>query len=138
MGMNNPYAQYRRTSVQTASPGALILMLYDGAIKQLHRAQKALSQSNIAEANQALQAAQAIITELMVTLNFDAGDIARNLYRLYEYFNYRLVQANIRKDPTRVDEVLRHMETLRQAWRQAVRQVSGSTAVAGGTVDAAQ
>lgn len=134
MGMNNPYAQYRRTAVQTAPRGTLILMLYDGAIKQLHSAKQAMTRRDAAAANQALQRAQAIVTELMVTLNYDAGDIARNLYRLYEYYNYRLVQANIKKDPAIVEEVLGHLQDLRQAWEQAVRQ-AGNPAVSGGGIN---
>lgn len=132
MGMNNPYAQYRQTSVQTASQGALILMLYDGAIKNLNTAHAAAARRDHAAANQALQKAQAIVTELMVTLNYDAGDVARRLYNLYEYYNYRLVQANIKKDPAIIEEVRRHLQSLRQAWEQAARQVGSPPSAHGG------
>lgn len=128
MALNNSYDQYRQVQVQTASQGTLILMLYDGIIKKLNAAKIALTNKQIAASNKELQGAQDIITELMVTLNFDAGgDIAKNLYRLYEYFNYRLVQANIKKDAEMVQEVLDHAIDLRKTWQQVIRQAGANS-----------
>ena len=125
MALNNSYNQYRQVQVSTASQGTLILMIYDGITKRLNIANVALKNKQMEIANKELQGAQDLITELMVTLNFDAGgDIAKNLYRLYEYFNYRLVQANIKKDPEIVQEILDHVIDLRKTWQQVIRQAA--------------
>jgi flagellar protein FliS len=126
---NNSYNQYRQVQVSTASQGSLILMIYDGITKRLNVASAALKSKQLEVANKELQGAQNLITELMLTLNFDAGgDIAKNLYRLYEYFNYRLVQANIKKDPEIVQEIIDHVVDLRKTWQQVIRQAgAGST-----------
>lgn len=135
MALNNSYDQYRQVQVQTASQGTLILMIYDGIIKKLNVASAALKSKQIEVANKELQGAQDLITELMVTLNFDAGDVAKNLYRLYEYFNYRLVQANIKKDPEMVQEVLDHVIDFRKTWQQVIKQAGNSSNVSKGSLD---
>ena len=114
--MNNPYAQYKRMSIETASQGQLILMLYEGAIKNLRMAQNAITRKNVVEAHKHLIKAQDIIKELNYTLNMDAGEIAQNLRDLYVYMLDRLVEANIKKDSAMVGLVIDLMSKLKEGW----------------------
>jgi flagellar protein FliS len=123
---NNPYQQYQESNLETASQGKLLLMLYDGAIRFLLTAQLALEQQRWQDAHIANMKAQDIVTELMLCLNMETGDIANNLFRLYEYMNWRLVQSNVRRDITGVKEILSLLRDLREAWAEAVKIQSGS------------
>mgnify|MGYP000918299605 FL=1 len=121
--MNQVQAQvrnaYQTNQVTTASPKKLLIMLYDGAIKNLRLAELSLEEKNIENVNKYLKKAQDIITEFMTTLNFeDGGDVAGNLYQLYEYMNRRLVRANIDKDVEPIKEVRKYLEELRDTWMQ--------------------
>lgn len=124
--LNNPYQQYQESSLETASQGKLLLMLYDGAIRFLLTTQLALEQQRWQDAHTANLRAQDIVTELMLCLNMETGEIANNLFRLYEYMNWRLVQSNIRRDVTGVREVIGLLRELREAWGEAVKIQSGS------------
>jgi flagellar protein FliS len=119
--MNHAYAKdvYRNNQVTTAPQKKLIIMLYDGAIRNLKLAEIAMENKDIEKINTHLIKAQDIIMELMTTLNFEAGgDIAKNLYQLYDYMFFRLVRANIDKNIDYVKEVKKYMEELRDAWEQ--------------------
>ena len=110
---------YGGAQVSTAPQKKLILMLYDGVIQNLNAAEAALAVKNLQTAHQKILKGQLIIEELMVTLNFDeGGDIAKDLYKLYEYFHWSLVQANINKDPVRIAEIRQYLEELRGSWQQ--------------------
>ena len=119
----NPYLkQYQQTQVQTASPEKILIMLYDGAIQFLNKAKIGIDNMNIEETHNNIVSAQRIISEFMNTLDMKAGgDLAKNLYNLYEYLHYRLVQANIKKDMDMVDEVLIHLKDLKQTWEEAIK-----------------
>jgi len=114
---SNAFAIYQENNVYTASKGKLLLMLYEGAIKFLKLTKASIDEKNIEKANNYLCRAQDIISELMVTLNMDI-EISKNLYSLYEYMNYTLVQANIRKDKKMVDEVLNMLIELKDTWEK--------------------
>lgn len=110
---------YKQTSVKTASQGKLIVMLYDEAIKQMDIAEKELVKDRMHydAIHNALSKTQDDITELMASLDFEkGGDIARNLFNLYMYFNRQLVDANIQKDVKPLKEVRSFMVELRGAW----------------------
>lgn len=117
----NPYNQYRATAVQTARPGKLLLMLYDGLVLSLKQAKQCIEEGVASEAHHHLIKAQEIVTELMCTLNMDY-EIAHNLYQLYDYFKSRLIQANISKNAGIVEEVLSFVKELRDAWEEVVKQ----------------
>lgn len=119
----NPYLkQYQQTEVQTASPEKLLIMLYDGAIQFLNKAKTGIANKNIEEIHNNIIGAQKIISEFMNTLDMEVGgEVAQNLYNLYEYLHYRLVQANIKKDIDMVDEVLNHLKDLKQTWEEAIK-----------------
>jgi|GEM_PF-69380 len=125
--MANPYQsqmnQYKRMKFETASPEMLILMLYDGAIKNITQAKSMIyDKEQIEPCSNALIKAQNIITELMVSLNFDiGGDIAKNLFNIYEYVNYTLAQANINKNDDNLDVVLQMLKDLRGTWQEVIK-----------------
>lgn len=124
MSVTNPYQQYRQIEVETASPGRLVLMLYDAAIKNCRQAAVAWesgNSSNETVARDKLYRAQDILTELIGSLNFEAGDLARQLFQLYEYMNYRLIQSVVRRDASAAREVAKLLEELREAWEQALK-----------------
>ena len=124
---------YRANAVLTASPGQLVLMLYDGALKALALAREAFTQPaedprRIAVINQHLLKAQAILIELQDGLNLEAGgEFARTLHRLYDYHNRRLFEANLRKQVEPVIEVERLVRELREAWAQMLTQHEDAT-----------
>jgi len=119
----NPYLkQYQTNQIQTASPEKILIMLYDGAIQFLNKAKKELENKNIQEVHNNILGAQKIISEFMNTLDMEIGGAtAVNLYNLYEYMHFRLVQANIKKDVTMVDEVLVHLKDLKATWEEAIK-----------------
>jgi|SRR5688572_30170050 flagellar secretion chaperone FliS len=121
MRFSNPWQSYRQVAAQTAPPGQLILMLYDGAIRFLHRAQTGFSKDDPSEANTLINnnilRAQQIIRELNLCLNMDlGGELAVQLRRLYDYFDWRLQQSNAKKEPNGVLEVINRISVLRDAW----------------------
>lgn len=112
--------QYQQTQIQTATPEKLLIMLYNGAINFLNKAKVYMEEKDFAQTNTFMLKAQAIITEFMNTIDWEPNpDFAQNLYSLYEFMNYTLIQANIRKDPEKVDTVIDLLKTLKSAWEEA-------------------
>lgn len=120
MAVNNPYQSYQQNSVTTASPGELTLMLYNGCIKFIRLAKKAIIEKNIEEKNTNLIKAQKIIQELMVTLNMDVP-VSKNLMSLYDYLNRRLIEANLKNDPAILDEVEEFVADFRDTWKEVIQ-----------------
>ncbi|CEA02077.1 Flagellar protein FliS [Metalysinibacillus saudimassiliensis] len=110
---------YKQNSVTTASPGELTLMLYNGCLKFLTIAKKAMLDKNIEAKNTNLQKAQAIITELMVTLDMNVP-ISKEIQPLYDYMNRRLLEANIKNDPAIIDEVAGLVTEFRDTWKEVI------------------
>lgn len=117
---NTAYNAYKQNSINTASPGELTLMLYNGCIKFLNVAKKAIEEKHMEEKNVNLQKAQNIINELMVTLNMDY-EISKQILPLYEYMNRRLVEANIKNDPEIVEEVIGLATEFRDTWKEVIK-----------------
>ncbi|GMO26069.1 MAG: flagellar export chaperone FliS [Termitinemataceae bacterium] len=120
---------YRDTRIKTASGGQLIIMLYDGAIKKLDRALellrmnsgKRMDPSRIEETGKSILKTQEIITELMVSLDFDqGGDIAKNLFALYTWFNKELLEAHVSRDIAKLKVVRDMIDDLRKTWVETV------------------
>ncbi len=112
---------YRQTRVKTASQGRLIVMLYDEAIRQIDIAVKHMDSGTkqLDLINNAVVKTQDIVTELMVSLDMDqGGEIAQNLFRLYMFFNDRLMDGNLKKDKEPLLGVRSMMISLRDAWKQ--------------------
>jgi flagellar protein FliS len=124
----NAYQVYRQTQTQTAAPGELVLLLYRGAVRFLTAAIDAIEARNIAEAHDKLVKAQAIVSNLLESLDVErGGDVARNLSALYEYMLRRLLEANIRKDAQPAREVQVLLRELLPAWEAAVRETSSKS-----------
>ncbi|QQZ10283.1 flagellar export chaperone FliS [Heyndrickxia vini] len=120
MAINNPYQTYQNNSITTASPGELTLLLYNGCLKFIHQAKKAIENKNIQEKNTNIQKAQNIIQELTVTLKMDV-DIAKNMISLYDYINRRLIDANIKNNIAILDEVEVLVTEFRDTWKQVIQ-----------------
>ena len=117
---NTAYNAYKQNSVNTASPGELTLMLYNGCLKLLTKAKDAISAKDIQEKNKNIQKAQAIINELMVTLKADQH-ITQQMLPLYDYMYRRLIEANIKNDTTIIDEVMDLTIEFRDTWKQVIQ-----------------
>ncbi|MDQ0218399.1 flagellar export chaperone FliS [Peribacillus cavernae] len=120
MATGNPYQAYQQNSVNTASPGELTLMLYNGCLKFLSQAKKAIETGSIEERNKNIQKAQNIIQELMVTLNMDIA-VSKDLLSLYDYLYRRLVEANLQNDETIIEEVEGFVAEFRDTWKEVVQ-----------------
>lgn len=122
----NPYAQYKNTQIQTATPGQLILLLYEGGIKFCKLAKASVEENNIMNANNYIIKIQDIVSELMSSLDLKSGiEISRNLYSLYDYMLAKLIDANLKKDVDAIDEVQKLLEELRDSWKIAVKNTGG-------------
>ncbi len=117
--MVNAAEAYKRQQILTATPEALTLMLYNGALRFMTEGREALEKKDFEEANTALQKAQNIITEFRVTLNMEY-DIAHQLMTLYNYVYDRLVEANLKSDVEKIDEAKHIISELRDAWAKAM------------------
>ena len=116
-----PWNSYRQIALQTAPPGQLVLMLYDGAIRFSELALTGFAISDPAQRNMTinnnLRRARDIVRELNGCLDIDAGgQLAQTLRDLYDYMDRRLLESNLKKNRTGVDEVLGHLKELRDAW----------------------
>jgi flagellar secretion chaperone FliS len=117
MQQQSPYTAYKNTSVQTADQRTLILMLYDGLIRFLQKSIVKIEAREIEAAHNYLVRSREIVAELLATLRPEkAGQIGTNLNRLYVYAFNRIVEANLRKDPEIVREVIKLVSTLREGW----------------------
>jgi flagellar protein FliS len=111
-------AAYQDSVVTTQGKGRLIVLLYDGAIKFMKLAIKELEAENYEAKGQYIDKAQDIINELNAVLDMDAGgEIATNLRKLYCFMNSRLSEANNKRDPQMIREVIELMEELNHSWK---------------------
>lgn len=117
---NAAYNAYKQNSVMTASPGELTLMLYNGCIKFIGQAKHAIDQKDIQQRNYYIQRAQAIILELMSTLNMDY-EISHQMLPLYDYMNRRLTEANMKNDKEILDEVDELITGFRDTWKEVIK-----------------
>lgn len=130
MAYKNVSSTYKETTIKTAGQGQLIVMLYDEAVKQLAKAIELLELNNtekkdpgrIEQISKAVMKTEEILTELMVSLDFEqGGEISKNLFSLYTWFNRELLEANISKDIKRMTTVKNMISDLRNAWGQIAR-----------------
>jgi flagellar protein FliS len=134
---NNALSTYKETRIKTASQGQLIIMLYNEAVRQLDQALDLIrlntsgkkDPGNIEKIGKSVVKTQEIVSELMVSLDFEqGGDIATNLFSLYTWFNRELMGANIDQDARRLSTVRDHIDTLRSAWQEVVVTNAAETA----------
>lgn len=110
--------QYTNHSAQTATPGQLVVMLYDGFLRFAAQGKAAMERGDIGEAAQRLTRAQDIVTELRVSLDMTQGPVAQNLASIYEYVGERLTASRLTRDGEEIAEAVRCMADLRSAWAQ--------------------
>jgi len=118
----NPYATYMSNQIQTQSPENLILELYNGALRFMREAKDAMQTKRYDKTSYWLGRAQDVVGELIADVNPEAGEMATNLRSLYAFINRQLIEANVKKDPSKIDEVYELMKGLRDSWEEAVRQ----------------
>ena len=133
----NAFSTYKETRVKTASQGQLIIMLYSEAVRQLDLALDLMVLNNtgkkdpsrIEKIGKAVMKTQEIVSELMVSLDFEqGGDIAKNLFAMYNWFNRELTESNISQDTKRITAVRNLMDNLRGAWQEVVSTNSAEIA----------
>jgi len=129
LAYNNALSTYKETRIKTAGQGQLLMMLYDEAVKQLDRALELLELNNSGKKDpgrieligKAVSKTQDILTELMVSLDFDqGGDIAKNLFALYTWFSRELMDASIKQDTARIMTVRSMLNELRTVWHEII------------------
>lgn len=118
----NAYANYKQASVETATPEKLLLMLLDGGIKFLNQGNLAIEKRDYSSANKWLVRVQDILFELMMTLDMEkGGEIASNLYKLYDFYRNEVIKANISKDAKLLQPVFDFLRLYREMWAEAAR-----------------
>ncbi|NKX53605.1 flagellar export chaperone FliS [Arthrobacter mobilis] len=120
--------QYQREAILSASPARLLTMLYDRLMLDLARAEAAQQAQQWSQASENLLHAQAIVTELTVTLDTKVWDGADGLLALYNYVSQTLISANIHRNVERTRECIDLLEPLRQAWHEAAGAAAASAA----------
>lgn len=120
---NQGYAAYNKNKVMTATPGELTLMLYEGAIKFCNIAIAAVEQKDIQKAHTNIVKVEKIIEEFRATLNHKYP-VAKDFENVYVYIYDRLVEANIKKDKEILEEVLKHLRTMRDTWKEVMRKAN--------------
>ena len=126
----NPYASpqaYRESSVLTASPEQLVVMLYDGVGRFLRQSEVLLREDNYEQAHERMNRGEAIIDELLATLDMDQGQVAERLQAIYIYCKRCLTEERAERNADKVSLVIRLLAELRDAWAQVA---SGAAAVA--------
>ena len=107
---------YRESAVLTATPEQLVVMLYDGANRFLTQSAIAMRDGRAGLAGEKLRRAEAIIDELLATLDMSVGEIAERLQALYLFFKEHLMSARLKQDAGKVDEVAHFMREQRASW----------------------
>ena len=112
---------YQRNAILTAPPPELTLMLYEGAIKFCNIGILAIEKNDYEKANTNIKKAQAIITELRVTLD-RKYPVWEDFERVYDYIYRRLVEGNIHKDIEIIEDALKYIREMRDTWKEVMRQ----------------
>ena len=112
---------YQRYAILTATPPELTLMLYEGAIKFCNIGILAIEKNDYEKANTNIKKAQAIITELRVTLD-RKYPVWEDFERVYDYIYRRLVEGNIHKDIEIIEDALKYIREMRDTWKEVMRQ----------------
>ena len=120
MAAKNPYAAYAQSKVMTATPAELTLMLYDGAIKFCNIAIMGVQEKDIEKAHIHIIKVERILQEFLNTLDYKYP-VAKDFENVYNYLIRRLHEANMRKDEEILQEVLKHLRTMRDTWKEVMR-----------------
>lgn len=118
---NKGYNAYAKNKIMTASPAELTLMLYEGAIKFCNIAIVAIEENNVEKAHNNITKVENIISEFLATLD-RKYEVAKDFENVYNYLMDRLVEANMKKDKEILEEVLTHLRTMRDTWKEVMEQ----------------
>ncbi|OBZ09935.1 MULTISPECIES: flagellar export chaperone FliS [Bacillales] len=124
--------KYIQNTIQTATPGQLLIMLYDGAIRFCRQGIEAIKEQRYSDANTSLIKVQDIISEFTITID-RSNPISENLLKLYDYFNMRLIEANVKKNTEPAEEVLAHLIELKETWMQAAKEFNQAVGQSNGS-----
>ena len=124
---NNRYAAYQNSKIMTASPAELTLMLYDGAIKFCNIAIAGIEKNDIEKAHNNIVKVERIINEFQATLDHKYP-VAKDFDNVYNYLKRRLLEANMKKDAEILEEVLGHLRTMRDTWKEVMAINQGKKA----------
>ncbi len=119
MSFNKGYAAYANNKITTATPAELTLMLYDGAVKFCNMAIVAVENKDIEKAHNSIMKVQRIIEEFQITLDHKYP-VWEDFNNVYEYLLLRLRDANFKKDKEILEEVLGHLRTMRDTWKEVM------------------
>jgi flagellar secretion chaperone FliS len=125
----NPYASpqaYRDSAVLTASPEQLVVMLYDGAVRFLRQAEVAMKEGALLHSFEKLSRGEAIIDELLATLNMDVGEMSERLQAIYVFLKKTLIEGRIQRNPEKIAQVVALLVSLREAWAKLAEQAAAS------------
>lgn len=124
---NASVQQYRKASIDSATPLQLVVMLYDGAIRFLNQARVAMQHHNLEKQHEYCLRAQDIVSELICCLDTErGGEVASSLFSLYSFVYDRIVQANIQDDLNYLDQAMRVLTELRESWSQLEQMSHGA------------
>ncbi|HWR06984.1 flagellar export chaperone FliS [Sporomusa sp.] len=129
MNAANMANTYKHQQIMTASPEELTLMLYNGALRFIAESMQAIDHGNMEKSHNSNLRAQAIMREFMATLDMQY-EISQGYNKLYDYIEYRLIQANLKKDKSQLEEAKNMLQELRDAWVQAMKSTKTQRAVA--------
>jgi flagellar protein FliS len=137
LAYKNALSSYKETRITTASQGQLIIMLYDEAVRQLNTGLELMKLNSngkkepgrIEKISKAILKTEEIITELLVSLDFEkGGDISKSLFAIYTWFNRELMEANINQDIGRLEKVRDLIDDLRSTWHEIAKKSQSETA----------
>lgn len=121
MVLNRGYDAYAKNRILTASPAELTLMLYEGAIKFCNIAIVAIDEKDVPKAHTNIKKVENIIGEFIATLDRKYA-VAKDFENVYNYLMDRLIEANMKKDKEILEEVLGHLRTMRDTWKEVMQQ----------------
>jgi flagellar secretion chaperone FliS len=125
----NPYASpqgYRDSAVLTASPEQLVVMLYDGAVRFLRQAEVAMREGAWLHSFEKLSRGEAIIDELLATLNMDVGEMSERLQAIYVFLKKTLIEGRIQRNSEKIGQVIALLVSLREAWATLAEQAAAT------------
>ena len=128
MSLNNGYAAYANNKIMTASPAELTMMLYEGAVKFCNIAIRAVEEKDIEKAHTNIMKVENIITEFQATLD-RKYPVSKDFDSVYVYLSQRLMEANFKKDKEILEEVLEHLRTMCDTWKEVMRLTANGTQV---------
>ncbi|MDQ0206758.1 flagellar export chaperone FliS [Alkalicoccobacillus murimartini] len=120
MAVSYMQSAYKQNALNTASPGELTLMLYNGCLKFIHQANTAMVDQDTEKRNLYLTKAQNIIRELMITLKSE-NEVGKDMLRMYEFILSRLIDANIKNDQQALQDAEGFVLEFRDTWKQVIQ-----------------